>query len=250
MKAIRHHIEAIKISIQLLSKGEFLLYFIPGLTLAAIYYFFLYRTQSLASAIDLETGIGFVDKIGGYLESGISGIFSLFGFLLEQIYIFAVLTLLAPFNTLFAEKLDERLSGRSYPFSIAAFINDIFRMILVVIIALFLEFAFILIYWILSWLFGLDFIDDLAYHVIAAFFFGFSFYDYALERDRKTVGSSLFYAFEYPLSMILTGSIFLLIFNIPYIGIPVSVLLAIMLSTIVYLYNEKVLPSKTPEKHD
>ena len=81
-------------------------------------------------------------------------------------------------------------------------------------------------------MFGLDAIDAVVYHVIAAFFFGFSFYDFGLERYQKGVGTSLYYAFEYPLSMILTGSIFLLIYEIPYIGIPLAPVLTVMVSTV------------------
>ena len=91
-------------------------------------------------------------------------------------------------------------------------------------------------------MFGLDALDPYMYHIIAAFFFGFSFYDFALERYQEGVGSSLYFAFEKPIAMILTGTIFLLIYKIPYVGIPIAPVLAIMVSTVVYLYDQKKLP--------
>jgi hypothetical protein len=50
------------------------------------------------------------------------------------------------------------------------------------------------------------------------------------------------------LHTLLTGVIFLLIFKIPYVGVPLSPVLATMIATIVYLYDDGKLPSKDLEK--
>lgn len=244
MKAINFHIKGILITAEQLLKGKFLAYFIPGVIVTVIYYFTLALAKSYQDAIDLSTGYSAVDYVTGWVETGIDSVFSLFGFLFEQLYIFIVLTLLSPFNTSLAEKLDSSLTGEIFKFDLLRFINDLFRMIFIVIIILILEGLFLVIYNMVSWLLGLGAIDDVMHFIIAAFFFGFSFYDFALERYGKGVATSLSYAFEKVLIMILTGSIFMLIYKIPYVGIPVSVVLTVMISTVVYLYEQQKLPVK------
>ncbi|MGB0915662.1 MAG: hypothetical protein ACPGVI_06290, partial [Crocinitomicaceae bacterium] len=109
----------------------------------------------------------------------------------------------------------------------------------------FLEFAFMGIYWIISWFIGFEILDNIVYFCIAAFFFGFSFYDFALERYEAGVFSSLGFAFSKPLTMILTGGVFLAIYNIPIIGIPAAPVITLMVSTMVYLYISKKINATT-----
>lgn len=238
MKSIKYHFQGISITLQQLFQGKYLYYFIPGGVVTVIYWYIHYSVASYEEAIDLTTGYSWLDWGTSYIETGISGMFSFMDVIFEQIYIFVVLTLLSPFNTSLGEKLDSQLTGKAFNTSIIRFINDFIRMIFVVMLVIFLELAFIVIYWMISWMFGLDAIDGFVYHIIAAFFFGFSFYDFALERYEQGVFSSLYYAFANPLSMIITGSIFLLIYNIPIVGIPLAPVLAVMISTVVYLYLE------------
>lgn len=245
MKAITYHYHAISITLKELFKGNYLYYFIPGGVITLIYWYMKYSVSSYEEAIDLSTGYSWLDWGTSFVESGVESAFSLFDLIFEQIYIFVVLTLLSPFNTSLGEKLDTQYTGQKFSASIIRFINDFIRMIFVVLLAIFLELSFMLIYWVISWMFGLDAIDPIAYHLIAAFFFGFSFYDFSLERYEQGVFSSLYHAFANPLSMVITGSVFLLIYKIPVIGIPLAPVLAVMISTIVYLYLEGKLPKKT-----
>lgn len=240
MQAIRNHITGIQITFRALAQGKYLTYFIPGLVITLLYWFVVLRTRNFGDSLLVETEISWLEQIESYINSGIEGIFSGFEFMLTQLYIFTLLTLLSPFNVALGERLDEELTGNSYSFTISRFVKDFFRMILVVSLALFLEFSFFFLYWILSWILPFGFLDVYVYQLITAFFIGFSFYDFALERYHKSVGSSLYYAFEKPLSMILTGLLFLLLFQIPIIGVPIAVVLSVMISTVVYLYNEKL----------
>lgn len=244
MKSFTNHYRGISITLKELFKGNFLLYFIPGAIITLVYWYFRQRTAILEDSIDIATGYSWVDWATGWIDTGISKAFSLFGFIFEQFYIFVIITVLSPFNTSLGEKFDSKLTGNKFDTNVLRFINDFLRMIFIVIIAIVLEFTFILLYWFLSWMFGLDALDPYMYHIIAAFFFGFSFYDFALERYQLGVGSSLYYAFEKPVTMILTGTIFLLIYKIPFVGIPLAPVLAIMVSTVVYLYDQKKLPKE------
>jgi CysZ protein len=82
---------------------------------------------------------------------------------------------------------------------------------------------------------GFHLLDQVAFFCIAAFFYGFSFYDYSLERDQLGVLKSLkFTIFNFPI-ILLTGSIFLAIYYIPVIGVIISPVITVLISTYIYL---------------
>jgi len=247
VNTFQFHINGIKKTFEALSKGKFLIYFIPGLVITAIYLYILYSARAYTSAINLATGYSVLDTVTGWLESGLSYFFGFIGMLFEQIYIYIIITLLSPFNTSLAEKFDTSLTGTPFNFTFVSFLNDLIRMIFVVLIAITLEFGIMMFYWMFSWIFP-DIIDTLVYYLIAAFFFGFSFYDFHLERYKVGVLGSLGYAFQNILTMLLTGSFFLIIYHIPIIGIPLAPVLTIMVSTVVYLYKENKIEGENSKK--
>jgi CysZ protein len=108
-------------------------------------------------------------------------------------------------------------------------------MIFIVIIALTLEFFFLGLYWIIAAITGIHFLDDIIYFLIAAFFYGFSFYDYSLERYELGVFKSLRFAFSNIFLVSISGCIFLGLYTIPYLGVIIAPVLSTMIATIVYL---------------
>lgn len=248
MNSIKYHIDALTITFKELFKGNYLLFFIPGAVLTIIYMLFSYHTSLVTETFLMEADDSWTGWAKGILNSGVESIFDFFGFMVDQIYIFAVITLLSPFNTVLSERLDTQLTGTNYNSSIVRFINDIIRMVFVVMIAVTLEISFLVFYYIISWIFGLGFIDGIMFFIISSFFYGLAFYDFALERDQAGVFGTLGFAFSKPLSMLLTGSIFLIIYSIPVIGIPLSPVITVMVSTIVYLYIKKRIPKSTELK--
>jgi len=235
MKAINYHIKGIITSLEQLFKGKYLIYFLPGLILTGIFLYF----RSRFTEIDLTTGYWWLS----WFDSGVSKALSIVDFLFEQLYIFIVLTVLSPFFTALGEKYDRELTGKVTEGGILRFINDMIRMIFVVILSLFLEFIFLVIYWLISKIFGFsEMVDTIIYFSISSFFFGFAFYDFALERYEKGVFSSLGFAFSAPIGMIIIGAIFQWLYMIPYIGIPVAPVLVVMISTVAYAYYIKQLP--------
>lgn len=224
------------------SKGRFIAFFIPAFVLTAFYW---YSQNYLDKVNEKVSYVSYFPWIGEYLDSFVGGAFGVFEWILMQIYIFVVLTVLSPVNTLLSEKLDNRLTGFDIRFDVMRFINDFFRMVFVVFLAITMELFFMAFYWVFSWIFGLGFIDEVMYFLMSAFFFGFSFYDYSLERYGVGVFGTIGYGFRNMWTMILTGSIFLLIYQIPYVGIPLAPGIAVMIATIVYLYREKKYPVQT-----
>jgi len=238
IKAINLHLEAWKWTLNSISKGKFLVYFIPGL-IASLFFASLYTLTR-----EIETALGFVKYvplIGEYIYSAVSGTFGLIYFIFLQIYMFTVLTLLSPFNTLLSEAVDTEITSRTYSFSNAQVIKDFLRMIFIVFLALVMEFFFMIAWWIISWIFGLGILDSLMYFLISAFFFGFAFYDYSLERSKKGVIDSLGFSFSKLPVMILSGTGFLLIYYIPFVGVMLAPVLTTIVSSYIYTtqYSEQ-----------
>ncbi len=247
MKAIQLHYNALIKMIMLLSKGKYLLFFLPGLVIAFIFWQFFLLSETAEESLSVVNN---VPLIGEYLQAGIKGTFSLLEFILEQIFIFFILTLLSPFNTILSERVDTDLTGRSYPFDIFQVLSDLMRMIFVVGLAVTLELITLGVYWIISWIFNLGAIDQVMYFIIAAFYFGFSFYDYSLERYHQGVFTSLGFGFSKMLLLILSGSFFLLIYNIPYIGVVFAPVLTVIISTIVYVNATNKVSNSSSIKND
>lgn len=232
IKPIQFHIQALSISFSQLGKGKFLKFFIPGFIVAGLFWQIFLITDTIESSFSFLEG---VPIIGSYINSGIEGTFSLLNFILEQVFVFFILTLLSPFNTILSEKVDTSLTGKIYSFDLMTIISDLIRMIFIVLIAILLELIVMFLYWMISGLIPFDFIDQIAYFLIAAFFYGFSFYDYSLERYHVGVSGSIRFAFSNMLLVALTGTIFLALYRIPYVGVIISPVIATILSTIVYI---------------
>lgn len=235
-KSIQLHTQAIGKTFSELGKGKFLLFFIPGIVVAGLFW------QIFLISNTLESSFSFLESIpliGSFLNASIEGTFSLLNFILNQVFVFFILTLLSPFNTILSEKVDTSISGKVYPFDLMSVISDLIRMIFVVTIAILLELIVMGLYWLISGLIPFDFIDKIAYFLIAAFFYGFSFYDYSLERYHIGVSGSLGFAFSNVLIVTLSGIIFLALYSIPYVGVVISPVLTTIISTIVYINNRK-----------
>ncbi|MCH2225525.1 MAG: hypothetical protein MK066_12210 [Crocinitomicaceae bacterium] len=248
MKAITYHIKGVVKSFEELFKGNYLIYLLPGLIITLIFGLFFYEISVLDDATAIGGDEGWIQKGLSYVGGFFGWILSWFDFIIEYIYIFIVITVLSPFNAALASNFDRDLTGFNAEGGFGKFMNDIIRMIFVVILMVVMENLLSFIVWCCSWFVpGEDIWKAPIKLIITAFFFGLSFYDFALERRGKGVFSTIGYAFTYPLGMIITGLIFLGIYNIPWIGIPLSPVIAVMVSTVAYLYYEKQLPKKSTE---
>lgn len=246
MKGITYHIKSIIEVIKQLTAGRFFAYFIPGAIISLLYYWYYFNMADYENG---ETFLSSIPWVGEYLEEGFHKTVGVINFIVNQIYVFFVLTLLSPFNTLLSEKLDTRLTGQKFEGGLIRIINDLVRMIFIVVMALILEFFFILVWWIIAKMFGIpDSIYQVMSFILASFFFGFSFYDHSLERYQKGVFASLGFAFNNILLVTITGAIFHAIYSLPIVGITLSPVLTTMIATVVYLYYIGKMPHQNREK--
>jgi CysZ protein len=239
MKAIQHHLYALKVTFETLSKGKFLLFFLPGIIVGLIYLLAYDYTTGINTAAESTKDVWL---FGGFLSGVLSWAAGFLQAILLFVFQFFVLTLLSPFNTVLSEKFDTELTGRQFEGGFVRILNDFLRMILVVILSLVLELFFMLIAWILP--FGV--LDPLVYFLIGSFFFGFAFYDFSLERHGVGTFGSLGFSFKKLWHMVITGALFQLIFMIPVAGIILAPVLMTMISTAVYVKMHQK-PASPPE---
>jgi CysZ protein len=237
MKALQLHINAISFMFIELGKGKYLLFFLPGIIISLIFWQIFLLTETVGNSFSF---LEHIPLIGNYLKTGISGTIGFFQFLLDQLFIFSILTVLSPFNTILSDKVDSSITGKNYNFNFYQLISDLFRMILVVLLAFILEIFMLSIYWIFSVILNLGFLDPIAYFLIAGFFYGYSFYDYSLERHKKGILESLKFAFSNILIVVLGGSLFLLIYKIPSIGVIIAPVITTMITTFVYIKKQGI----------
>ncbi|TNE54541.1 MAG: hypothetical protein EP338_06910 [Bacteroidetes bacterium] len=231
MEAINDHILGLKISIEKLMQGKFWLYLIPALVIGILYY----ASASYMEQYEENTWFASVPWIGSYLNKGAVAVMGFASYLLFMFYKFLVLTALSPVNCLLSEKLDNELTGAKFSGGFVRIITDLLRAVFILVVALFLNFMIMGIWWLFAWITGFHAIDSLIYWLINSFFLGFAFYDYSLERYGEAIFSSFGFGFGRMLHVLLTGALFNLIYLIPYAGILLAPFLVTMVSTVVYL---------------
>ena len=238
MKTFQHHLKAIKIIFTLLSKGKFILYFIPGL-LITLFFFYVNSLLAKLGKSDITTTPNQSPTV----------VVSALEYINQQFYTFFVLIVLSPVNSILSKKLDTHLTDYVHTNSFSETLNNILRMIFILAIILFFEFVIMGVWWLFSLVTGLEFINQLIYVLVTAFFYGFSFYDYNLERYHRSTKGSLKYGSNHILSMLIAGGSFMILKFVPYVGFIIAPIIITMLTTIVYLYSIKKLPKQSNRRH-
>lgn len=236
MQAFNDHLSAFRLAFQHLGQGKYWLYLIPSLIVGFLFaglYGILSFLTSLADTTDS------VPLVGTYLASGITSAIRLTDVITTEIYKFFILTLLSPISCLLSEKVDNEVTGASFSGGIVRIMTDVLRAFVIVIVALFLNLVFMGIWWFFAKITGFHLLDEVVYFLIAAFFIGFSFYDYSLERYGIGTFGSWQFGFKNASYILFTGAIFSLLFSIPVIGIISAPFIMTIVSTIVYVNMNK-----------
>jgi CysZ protein len=240
MKAINDHIYAIKLSFDELMKGKYWLYLIPSI-LISLFFMFLYGfIAAIFSFLDYAND---VPLVGTYLGAGVSSVTAVSSSIGDFIYQFFILTVLSPVYCLLSEKVDNSIAGSKFDGGIVRIMTDLIRAIFVVIVALILNLFFMIIWWFFAWFTGFHSLDEIVYFLINAFFIGFSFYDYSLERYEIGTFGSWGFGFKNISYMVITGGLFSLFFKVPYFGVILSPFFLTIVSTIVFLKMHNKIPS-------
>ncbi len=139
-----------------------------------------------------------------------------------------VLILMSPILAVVSERTERILDGSDYPFTVNQLLIDVVRGIRISIRNFVFEILFILLLFGLSFvpLFGLASSPILI--LVSAYYYGFSFIDYNLERKKISVSDSVNYMKKNRGIVIGNGILFALVLTIPFIGIALSSFVAII----------------------
>ena len=234
VKTLEYYANGIIHTFETLFKGKFLIFFLPGL-IAGMFLFSYYT--GTGGFRDLTSSLEDIPVIGTVLYWIVGGIGSIIDFIVDQVYQFVVLVCFSPFNCVLAEKYDSYLTGNKFEGGFLRIVNDVLRAIFIVILLLIMEWFFLGFWWLLSWIIPEPF-ESIGFFIIPAFFIGFAFFDYALERYNIGVFGTIGYGFSRMLTMLLGGTLFVLILKIPYVGIILAPVITTMITTYVYVHRE------------
>ena len=167
------------------------------------------------------------------LRSLLAGVTSLlFSILLLVFFAYAggyiILAILSPFLAYLSEKAEKILTGKDYPFSIQQLMRDVVRGVLIVLRNTLYESLFGFILFILSFIPPIGLITPIILFFISAYYYGFSFVDYVLERRRLNTKSSMSFAKNHKGLVIGNGIPFTLVLLIPFVGLLLSGFFAII----------------------
>ena len=146
---------------------------------------------------------------------------------------YLVLTLLTPILTPLSTRVEYLITGNTYPLIIKYYIEDIVRAWKIIIRNMLLQMAWMAGLYTLTFIYGLpDWIDTIGYYVIACYFYGFSFMDYANERRRLSIPDSIKFTRQHAGAAYMLGLVYAGIWQIPYAGVVIGPILTVVAGTI------------------
>lgn len=159
-----------------------------------------------------------------------SSVVAWIAFFLISLYVggFLLLVLLSPLLAYISERVDEHLTGNHYPFRLGEFVGDVFRGIAIAFRNLIIELALTLVLLVVGLVPGVGIVAATLLMAISAYYYGFSFMDYTLERHRYTVRQSVAFVKHNRGAAVGVGAVYLAIIAIPFVGLALGSLAAVL----------------------
>lgn len=132
---------------------------------------------------------------------------------------YIILIVMSPVYSWLSERTEAHLSGKEYPFSLKQLFWEIFRGILIVIRNMFFQLLITILLLLCSFIPLLGLLAPIALFLVSAYFYGFSFVDYAVERKRFNVKESIRYVNKNAGMVTGVGSVFALSLMIPWLSV-------------------------------
>ena len=200
MHTVKSFFSAIKYSLNLVVREKLYLYFSFAILISLLFYYIFSGGEALSSKLSFMEDWWII----GWIVTSFESFFSFISFMIFE---FLVLVLLSPVNAILAEKVREDITGEKLEFSISVFLSSLRRMVVIIIVGICLQLLFMIVFWLLSFLFG-DFFFEIASILTIAFFIGFSFFDFILELEGINSRKSWKYARKNWFACILIGLVF------------------------------------------
>ncbi len=161
----------------------------------------------------------FEKVVNGILWLGVKLVFY-FSFLFFGGYI--IIICISPVFSILSEQIEKKLTGKDYPFEIMQLLKDVLRGVRLALRNLFFELLIMIVVFIGGFVPVIGWFGPLVLFVVSAYFYGFSFMDYSIERQRLNVKGSIYYVRQHKGLAVAIGSLFACCLFIPWLGITIA----------------------------
>jgi len=154
---------------------------------------------------------------------------------------FIILILVSPVLSHLSERVEEILTGHEYPFDAKQMLKDVVRGISLASTNLFKEMGFMILFFLLGFVPLVGLLAPVGLLIISAYFYGFSFMDYAIERKKLSVKASSREVGLNKGTAIGNGFVFALVLMIPLVGSVLSSFVAVVstVAATMSVYSER-----------
>lgn len=167
--------------------------------------------------------------IGTFLTGFVWILFKiLFFFIFAYLGGFITLILLSPVLAVLSEKVDQKLTGKSYPFNISQLIKDILRGITIAVRNMALELVALIALFVFSFIPIIGWSSPIIMFLVSSYFYGFAFIDYSSERQKLNISESVQFVRNNKGVAITNGTIYSFFLLIPFVGMMLSGFVAII----------------------
>ena len=164
--------------------------------------------------VESVSWLQWMDKAAGFLIKFVLRI--LYFFLFATFGGYVVLMVMSPVYSWLSERAEAHLSGKSYPFSVRQFFWEIFRGIWIALRNMAFQLFLTLLLFFCSFIPLIGLLVPFAVFFLSAYFYGFSFVDYVVERKKFNVRESVRYVNRNAGVVMGIGSVFTLALMIPW----------------------------------
>lgn len=193
-----------------------------------------------------DTESWYFQALGWFLTLSVRFIF-VYIFLTINKYL--VLILLSPVLAFLSEAVEEKVTGKKYPFVLDQFVRDVVRGVLLACRNFVYEIFWTLLILIATLFFPpFGILAPFAIFFLQSYFYGFSFMDYFNERRKVSLKQSITFTRKKKGYALVYGGVFSLFFYIPYIGLIIAPIWMEVSATLgmIRIYKRKLNVSNEP----
>ena len=141
---------------------------------------------------------------------------------------YIIIILMSPVFSYLSERTEKIKMGIDYPFSMRQLVKDVLRGVIIALRNFSIELILTVLMFIVSFIPIIGWLAAIMLFFISAYFYGFSFMDYALERKKLNLKQSIQFMRENKGIVIANGFVFSLCLIIPFCGVSLSSFAAII----------------------
>ncbi|WP_372644932.1 EI24 domain-containing protein [Ancylomarina sp.] len=141
---------------------------------------------------------------------------------------YIIIILMSPIFSYLSERTEKIKTGVDYPFSFVQLLKDVLRGIVIALRNFSIELVLTVLMFVLSFIPIIGWLAAIMLFFISAYFYGFSFMDYALERKKLNLRQSIKFMRENKGIVIANGFVFSLCLVVPFCGVSLSSFAAIV----------------------